>query len=127
MGNFVESFVPGDAFKNLAGGGARATRAFGFYASHRIENAVGGVNTIQILSDFGAEESAGDGVFGITLDPGGATALDGNQHAAGVWAIVRAGGVDDALHPQIIVETLLAPFSGSRKESRLAASLQLVL
>jgi hypothetical protein len=36
MRNFVESLVPGDALENLAGGGARATRAFGSHAPHRI-------------------------------------------------------------------------------------------
>jgi hypothetical protein len=41
-------------------------------------------------------------MLGITLNFGGAAIFNGDQDAAGVRAIVRAGSVDDALHLQII-------------------------
>jgi len=41
-------------------------------------------------------------MLGIALDFGGAAVFDGDQDAASVWAVVRAGGVDDALHLPII-------------------------
>ena len=41
-------------------------------------------------------------MFGIALNLGGAAVFDRDQDAAGVRTIVRAGGMDDALHRQII-------------------------
>ncbi len=41
-------------------------------------------------------------MLGIALNFGGAAVLDGDQYAAGIRAIVRAGGMNDALHLQII-------------------------
>ena len=82
------------------------------HPSHWIQHTIRRVHAVQILGDFGAKESAGNGVPGIALDFGGAAVFDGDQDAAGVRAVVRAGGMDDALHPRIIkdsVETGLAP------------------
>src|ERR1035438_7933465 len=104
-GDFVEGFIPTDALERHAGEGARATRTFWRYAFHRIEHTIGRVDAVQILGDFSAEKSARDRMLGITLNPGGASILDSDQHAACVRAIVRACGVDDALHLLIIEST----------------------
>ena len=99
---FVQGIVPGDALENFAGGDARATWAFRNYTPHGIQNPVRRVHAIQILGDFGAKETARHRVLGIALDFGGASVLDGDQNAASIRAIMRTGGVDDALHLQII-------------------------
>ncbi len=44
-------------------------------------------------------------MLGIALDFGGAAIFDSDQDAAGVRAVVRAGGVDDALHAHIIKDS----------------------
>ena len=83
--------------------GTGAARAFWLELSaHGIQHAVGRVDAVEILGNFGAEESAGDGVSGIALNFGGAAIFDGNENAAGIGTIVRAGGVDYALHVVII-------------------------
>jgi hypothetical protein len=41
-------------------------------------------------------------MLGVALDFRGAAVVDGDQYAASIWTIVRAGGMDDALHLQII-------------------------
>ncbi len=129
MRNFVKSLVPGDALPNSrrdsrprlsmrsaaplqCGAGALSRvclRSLGSYPSHRIQHATRRVHAVQIFGDFRAKESAGNGVFWIALNLDGAAVFNGDQNAAGVRTIVRAGGVNDALHPRIIVETGLAP------------------
>jgi hypothetical protein len=37
-------------------------------------------------------------MLGVALNLRGPAVFDGDQHAAGIGAIVRAGSVDDALH-----------------------------
>src|SRR6266852_2888591 len=97
MRNFVESLVPGDAFKSglirwsdgMAGRGRPALHSLEqwsplrLHPSHRIQHAIRRVHAVQILGDFGAKESAGNGVPGITLNLGGAAVFDGDQDAAG--------------------------------------------
>src|SRR6267154_3675844 len=121
MRNFVKSLVPGDALKRRSSRWSdgrprpsfpQGSRSLRLYASHRIQDPVRRVHAVQILGDFGAKESSRNGVPGITLNLGGAAVFDGDQDAAGVRAVVRAGGMDDVLHPRIIkdsVETGLAP------------------
>ena len=96
MGNFVESLVPGNTFKR------GFTRPFRLYPSHGIQHAIRRVHAVQILGDFCAKESVGNGVLGIALNFGGAAIFDGDQDAAGIRAVVRAGSVDNALHARII-------------------------
>src|SRR6202158_1675975 len=132
LGNLVESLVPRDAFKSrsirwsdgVAGrprpSFPQGNRSLRLYASHRIQLPIRRVNAVQILGDFGAKESAGNGMLRIALNFGSAAVFDSDQNAAGVRAIVRAGGVNDALHPRIIkdsVETGLAP-SAAPEETR---------
>ena len=98
----------------------QGSRSLRLYASHRIQHPIRRVNAVQILGDFGAKESAGNGMLRIALNFGSAAVFDSDQNAAGVRAIVRAGGVNDALHPRIIkdsVETGLAP-SAAPEETR---------
>jgi hypothetical protein len=53
-------------------------------------------------------------VLGIALNPGGAAVFNGDQDAAGIRAVVRAGGVDDALHKVTAgCQYTSAGFSGS--------------
>ena|SRR5438105_12564209 len=118
MRNFVERLVPRDAFKSrlirwgdgMAGRPRPAfpqgSRSLRLYASHRIQDPIRRVHAVQILGDFGTKESAGNGMRRITLDFGGAAVFDGDEDAAGVGAIVRAGGVDNALHSQIIKDSV---------------------
>jgi hypothetical protein len=64
-------------------------------------------------------------MLGIALDFGGAAVFDSDQDAAGVRAVVRAGGMDDVLHPRIIkdsVETGLCPVSRRGKGDAEVAS-----
>src|ERR1700687_5192379 len=127
--NFVESLVPGYALKSrrwsdgrprkpalsaVEGSFRQGSCPLRLHPSHRIQHAIRRVHAVQILGDFGAKESAGYGMLGIALNFGGAAVFDSDQDAAGVRAVVRAGGMDDALHPRIIkdsVETGLAPSS----------------
>ena len=48
-------------------------RAFGDagFAAHGVEQALGGVDAVEIARDFAAEEAAGDGVGGVALYFGG--------------------------------------------------------
>ena len=79
------------------------------YPSHRIQHPLRRVHAVQILGDFRAKKPAGNRVHGIALNLDGAPVFNGDQNATSVRAIVRAGGVDNALHSRIIVETGLAP------------------
>src|ERR1700686_3970456 len=117
--DFAESLVPGDAFKSrligwsdgcprkpalstVEGSFAQGSCPLRFHSSHRIQHPIRRVHAVQILGDFGAKESAGDRMLRIALNLGGAAVFDSDQDAAGVRAVVRAGGMDDALHPGII-------------------------
>src|SRR6266481_4350454 len=112
--NFVEGLIPRDAFKSrlirwgdgMAGRGRpsfpQGSRSLRLYPSHRIQDPIRRVHAVQIFGDFGTKESAGNGMLRIALNFGGAAIFNGDEDAAGVRAVVRAGGVDDALHPQII-------------------------
>ena len=91
--DLVEGIVPGDALED-----AVAVGSFGRYAPHGIENAVRRINTVKIFRNFAAKESAGDGMLGIALDPGGLPVLDGDEDGASIRTIMRAGRVDYALH-----------------------------
>src|SRR6202521_3483547 len=99
--NFVESLVPGYALKSRRWSDGRP-RPLRLHSSHRIQHPIRRVHAVQILGDFGAKESAGDRMLTIALNLGGAAVFDSDQDAEGVTAVVRAGGMDDALHPRII-------------------------
>src|SRR5208337_1705616 len=105
MGDFVEGLVPGNAPKRTLWSGGRPrpsfpqrSAPFRFRSYHRIKHALRRVHAVQILGDFRTQESARDRVFAIALNLRGPSVFDGDQHAAGIRAIVRAGGMDDALH-----------------------------
>ena len=67
------------------------------FATEGVEDAVGGVDAVEIFGDFAAEEALGDGLGGIAFDFDGAALLvDRDQDCAGVGAVVGADGVDDA-------------------------------
>ena len=71
--NGVEGFVPGDALEGvvLAAAGEWAFGDAGF-APEGIEDAIGGVDAVEILGDFAAEEALGDGMGGVALQLDGA-------------------------------------------------------
>jgi hypothetical protein len=98
-GDLIQSFVPGDSGKV---GGVASTLAFGRDPLHGIENAVGRIDPIQILGHLRAQETSRYRVSGIALYACGSAVLHRDQHSAGVWTIVRTGGVDDLLHSDII-------------------------
>ena len=98
-GDGGEGFVPGDALEGFVLVARWASGPFGAagFAAQRIEDAVGGVDAVEILGDFAAEEALGDGLGGIAFDFDGAALLvDRDQDGAGVRAVVGADGVDDA-------------------------------
>ena len=123
MGDFVERLVPGDALEAIrlcrADTLVRVSpRSFRSDAPHRIKHTIGRIDSIKIFGNFGAEKSLGDRVLGIALNFGGASVFDGDQDAAGIGTVVRAGGVDDALHPRIIERFFVAPFRSVRSAPR---------
>ena len=67
------------------------------FAAQGVEDAVGGVDAVEILGDFAAEKALRDGLRGIAFDFDGAALLvHRDQDCAGVGAVVGADGVDDA-------------------------------
>jgi len=119
MCDFVKSLVPRDTFKAAGGAaGAPAVLPAGKLSPSLLpfasDTTPGPANTRdpRYLGDFGAQESASNGMLGIALNLGGAAVFDGNQDAAGVRASRAGRRRDDVLHPRIIkdsVETGLAP------------------
>ena len=53
------------------------------------------VRALEISIDLGTEESIGERVRGVTLNPNGAPVIYGHQGGARVGAIVRAGAAND--------------------------------
>src|SRR5208337_3494453 len=128
MRNFVERLIPGNAFKRSRRDGRirpsqrseapllrRDRRTLRSHPSHRIQHPLRRVHAVQILGNFGAKKSPRNGVLGIALNLGGPAVFDGDQNAASVRAVMRAGSVDDALHLRIIVETGRAPSPAAKK------------
>ena len=96
----VEGFVPGNALERL-GFTAVWQRGFGHAgaAAHRVEQAVRRVNTVEVLRHFAAEEAARDGVIGVAAEFGGTSCfVDGDEHPAGVGAVMRADSMNSAGH-----------------------------
>src|SRR5581483_9743846 len=92
-GDLVQRLFPGDALETVKPSGALRRRA-----TQRVEHPVRGIHPLQVLSDLGAQKSARHRMRRVTLDPGRAPVFDRDQHTAGVRAVVRAGGMDYALH-----------------------------
>ena len=62
-----------------------------------VEDAVGGVDAVKILSDLAAEKALRDGLRGIAFNfDRTAFVVHRDQDCAGVGAVVGADGVDDA-------------------------------
>lgn len=67
------------------------------FAAQREENAVGGVDAVEIFGDFSAQKTLRDGLRWVAFDFNGAALLiDRDQDRAGVGAVVGADGVNDA-------------------------------
>src|SRR5271165_4488256 len=95
-GDGVQRLIPSDALEGFQFA-ALYERAFGYACApaHGIEQTIGRIDPIKILRHLAAEESARHRVIRISLHARCATRpVDGNQHAAGIGAIVRADGVD---------------------------------
>ena len=102
-GDFIESFIPGDALEVGPYGGCTLVRgfrrdAFRCNSSHRIQHPVRGINTIEIFCDLGAQKSAGYGMCGVPLDIHRPSVIDGDQYTTSVRAVVRTRGMDYLLH-----------------------------
>jgi hypothetical protein len=67
-----------------------------------MHHAIGRVDAIKIFRHFRAQKAARYRVRGIALHSRGPAIFHGNQNSAGVRAIVRANGMDDLLHRDII-------------------------
>src|SRR3954463_12090759 len=102
--NFIERFVPANAFECLSGVGAVARgRTLRPYSPHGIKHPVGRVHAVQILGYLGTQKSPSYRMRGITLDPRSSVILDGNQNAARVRTVMRTRSVDNLLHDAIII------------------------
>ena len=53
------------------------------------------VRALEISIDLGTEESIGERVRGVTLNPNGAPVVDGHQGGARIGAVVRAGATNN--------------------------------
>ena len=80
-GDGVEGLVPGDA--------REAPLALGPDALHRMQDAVGAVDALEVVVDLRAEEALGEPVIGVAADAHRAAVLDVHGHHAGVGAVVR--------------------------------------
>jgi len=78
--------------------GLEGTFGYARAAAHGVEDAVWGVDAVEIARDLAAEETACDRVSGVAGDADDAAAgvVHGGQDAAAIRAIERACGVDDA-------------------------------
>ena len=62
-GNGVESFIPGDALESLVFlSPEQGTFGETGFAAEGIEDAIGGVDAVEVFGDFAAEEALGDGM-----------------------------------------------------------------
>src|SRR5271156_801557 len=87
----VECLVPSDALEDIR---LAAVSHFPFWRSsataHRVEQARGRVDTVQILGDLAAKKAAGNRMGWVALDPGGAARLvNGYQNGARVRTVMR--------------------------------------
>jgi len=85
---------------------------FGRYPSERIKHPLRRVNAIQVLGHLGAEKTASGGMRRVALDLYRAPIFDGNQDAAGVGTVVRAGGMHHAFHNAIMSQPEVAAARG---------------
>ena len=83
-GDGVEGLVPRDA--------REAPLALGPDALHRVQDAVGAVDALEVVVDLRAEEALGEPVIGVAAEAHRAAVLDVHGHDAGVGAVV---GTDD--------------------------------
>ena len=84
VGDLVERLVPGDLLEPAA--------ALGPGAAQRVQHAVGAVDLVLVVVDLHAQPAAGERVLGVARDLGRPAVLDGDEHGAGVGAVVRARG-----------------------------------
>ena len=92
-GNLVQRLVPGDPLE-----GPRTGAALGRNPSHGIQQAIGRVHAIQVLGYLAAEKSTSDRMIRVALHARSPSILNRNQDGAGIGAVVRAGGVNNAGH-----------------------------
>ena len=88
-GDFVERFVPGDALES----------PFAFFAdaAQRVHQALAVIRAFEVAIDLRAEKAARDGMIGIAGDANRATIANGDEHRAGVGAVVRARAAHDGV------------------------------
>ena len=97
--DLVQRLVPGDSREV-----ARIAFALslGRCAAHGMHHSIGRVDAIKIFRHFGAKKAARYRMRRIALDARGPAVFHGNQNSAGVRTIVRANGMNDLLHRDII-------------------------
>ena len=82
------------------------------HAPHRVQDALGAVDALEVLVHLGAEEALREAVVGVAADRHRAAVLDLDRHHAGVGAVVRADDLRRA-----------APAAGRRRRHALMPSL----
>ena len=91
LDNHLERFVPGSAFE--------AAFSFAALTDCRVEQAIRTVDTLAELADLGADEAAGHGVSGGSVERDDLAVLHGDGHAARIRTVERASRLDDSLRP----------------------------
>ena len=88
VGDFSQCVIPTDTGK--------ASAPLRPDATERVEQTVRMIRALDVSIDFGAEKPAGERMLRVAGDAHGASILDGNEHRARVWTVVRACAVDDS-------------------------------
>src|SRR5262249_8292407 len=94
----------------------------------RVEHALGAVHPVRIVVDLDTQSAARKRVLRVAADVKGAPVLDGDQHGAGVRAIVWTrpndrGGVlgVSASHMSLLTSVLISVFSAHALETSVRA------
>jgi hypothetical protein len=85
-GDLIQRFIPTDPFKLFA--------AFGAGSFERVEQTVRVIVALLVVFKFEAQAAACHRVIGVAGHGNQPVVLHCKNHAAGVWAIVRAAAVE---------------------------------
>ena len=86
-GDVVEGFVPGHR--------REAAAALGADTLHRPQEAIVVIRALDVARDLGAERAVRRRVVGVAVDADRPAVVDGDEHRAGVGAVVWTGGADN--------------------------------
>src|SRR5689334_10898163 len=85
--NLIERLIPADPVKAP---GSLCTDAL-----QRVQQTIGVIRALDVSIHLGAEESTGERMVRVTGHTDCAPVLDGDEHCAGVWTIVRTCAMHD--------------------------------